>query len=152
MTYYTAEEIADTVINLSRERGIEITNLKLQKLLYYAQAWNLVFTGDLLFSNAIEAWVHGPVVPSVFRKFKGYRWSAIDCAVSPVTDSRVTAHINAVLDTYGSIQATRLESLTHREEPWKAARGDRPVDEPCNALIDTNVMREFYSSLLPEQP
>jgi uncharacterized phage-associated protein len=151
MTYYTAEQIADTIIHLSRERGIEITNLKLQKLLYYAQAWNLAFTGEPLFHDSIEAWVHGPVVPSVFRKFKGYRWNAIDCTVSPVADARVTAHINSVLDAYGSIQATRLESLTHREEPWRVARGDRPVDEPCNAVIDTEVMRRFYSSLLQTQ-
>lgn len=151
MTQYSAEQIADTIIHLSRERGIEITNLKLQKLLYYAQAWNLVFAGEPLFHDSIEAWVHGPVVPSVFRKFRGYRWSKIDCAVSPSEDSRIIAHLNSVLDAYGSIQATRLESLTHREEPWKAARGDRPIDEPCNAVIDTDVMKKYYSSLLPAE-
>ena len=151
MTYCTAEQIADTIIYLSRERGIEITNLKLQKLLYYAQAWNLAFTREPLFHDPIEAWVHGPVVPSVFRKFREYRWNKIDCAVLPVEDAQIIAHLNAVLDVYGSIQATRLESLTHREEPWKSARGERPIDEPCNAIIDTDVMKRFYSSLLPQE-
>jgi uncharacterized phage-associated protein len=149
MVAYTAEQIADTIIHLSRERGIDITNLKLQKLLYYSQAWHLAFTGEPLFYESIEAWVHGPVVPSVFRKFKAYRWSKIDCPVSPVRDTAVIAHINAVLDAYGSIQASRLESLTHREEPWKAARGEMPIDEPSNAIIDRDAMKRFYSSLLP---
>ncbi len=152
MAKYTASEIADTIIHLSRGRAIDITNLKLQKLLYYAQAWNLVFTGQPLFRDSIEAWVHGPVVPSVFRKFKEYRWNTIDCPVFPLGDSGVIDHVNSVLDAYGNLPATRLERLTHREEPWRLARGNRPVDEPSSAVIDTDVMKRFYSSLLPAQP
>jgi uncharacterized phage-associated protein len=148
MVTYSADEVADTIIYLSRERGIEITNLKLQKLLYYSQAWYLAFTGEPLFGDSIEAWVHGPVVPSVFRRFRGYRWKPIDCDVKPIEDARIIAHINAVLDTYGSIQATRLESLTHREEPWRDARGERPIDEPSNEVISKADMKRFYAALL----
>jgi uncharacterized phage-associated protein len=68
MARYLADEVADAVICLARARQIDITNLKLQKLLYYCQAWSLVFTGQALFAERIEAWVHGPVVPSIFRK------------------------------------------------------------------------------------
>ncbi len=56
MAQYTAEQIADTILHLARERGItDVTNLKLQKLLYYAQAWNLAFTGEALFSEPIQS-------------------------------------------------------------------------------------------------
>ena|ERR1017187_7822771 len=147
MADYTAEQIADTIIHLSRERGIDITNLKLQKLLYYSQAWHLAFTGEPLFRDDIEAWVHGPVVPSVFRKFRGYRWDTIDCDVHPLDDKRVLDHLNSVLDAYGKVSATSLERLTHNEEPWNAARQGAPIDEPSQNVIDHKVMRKFYSEL-----
>jgi uncharacterized phage-associated protein len=58
---FEANKISDTIIALATERGDrQITNLKLQKLLYYTQAWYLAFTGQPLFSESIEAWVHGP--------------------------------------------------------------------------------------------
>ena len=147
MAAYTAEQIADTIIHLSRERGIEITNLKLQKLLYYAQAWRLAFTGEPLFAESIEAWVHGPVVPLVFRKFREYRWGSIDCAVHPVANDDVVLHIGCVLDTYGKFTATRLEHMTHRESPWLEARQGIPMDEPSQNVITKQSMQRFYSEL-----
>lgn len=148
MTTHNAEQIADTIIHLARQRDIEITNLKLQKLLYYAQAWNLVFESEPIFRESIEAWVHGPVVPAVFRKFRAYRWNAIDCNVTPTTDARVIGNLNLILDAYGHLSATQLEHLSHKEEPWRVARGSRPIDEPSNEIIERNVMQQFYSSLV----
>ena len=106
MANYTVDQVADTLILLSRERGIEITNLKLQKLLYYAQAWNLVFTGEPLFEADIEAWVHGPVVPSIFRRFKIFRWSPITTELHPPHDEALEAHLGQILDTYGKFGAS----------------------------------------------
>lgn len=147
MTQYTVDQVADTLIYLSRERNIDITNLKLQKLLYYAQAWNLVFTGKPLFSEEIEAWVHGPVVPKVFRRFKEYRWNTIDANVTPVEDDALLAHLGQVLDTYGKFGASQLERLTHQEGPWQKARKGYPVDASSNEVIDHASMQEFYSNL-----
>ncbi len=147
MAQYTVDQVADTLIYLSRERNIDITNLKLQKLLYYAQAWNLVFTGKPLFSEEIEAWVHGPVVPKVFRRFKEYRWNTIDANVTPVEDDALLAHLGQVLDTYGKFGASQLERLTHQEMPWQKARKDYPVDASSNEVIDHESMQEFYSNL-----
>jgi uncharacterized phage-associated protein len=147
MATYTADQIADTIIHLSRERGIEITNLKLQKLLYYAQAWHLAFTGEPLFREEIEAWVHGPVVPSMFQKFRGYRWNTIDAPVDPVNDANVVGHINAVLDAYGKFSATRLEYLTHNERPWLEARRGAPNDEPLRNVISRETMQRYYSGI-----
>jgi uncharacterized phage-associated protein len=144
---YTVDQVADTLIYLARSRNIEITNLKLQKLLYYAQAWNLVFTGDPLFDDAFEAWVHGPVVPRVFRRFKEYRWNVIGADVSPIQDDALVAHLGQVLDTYGKFGAAQLERLTHQEKPWQLARRDYPVDASSNEVIDQESMREFYSNL-----
>jgi len=147
MANYTAEQIADTLIHLSRERGLDITNLKLQKLLYYAQAWHLAFHEEALFQDAIEAWIHGPVVPSVFRKFKSYRWNTIDCAVYPIDDASVLDLLNSVMDAYGAISAISLEHLTHSESPWKDARAGIPFDEPSHNIIRPEAMQAFYLKL-----
>ena len=147
MAKYTAEQIADTLIHLSRERGKELTNLKLQKLLYYAQAWHLVFESRPLFDERIEAWVHGPVVPSVFRKFKRYRWDTIDCTAFPVKDDDTVEHLKLVLGAYDELTANQLERMTHNEAPWQDARKGIPFDEPSNNAIEQAAMRKFFATL-----
>jgi len=144
---YTAEEIAETIIDLlpRRRPGVTgLTNLKLQKLLYYTQAWHLALKDQVLFSDAIEAWIHGPVVPSVFKRYRDYRWTVIDCAATPIKDGNAISHIEAVLDRYGAYEATQLERLTHREEPWIMARNGIPKDEPSHNVITTQSMKDYY--------
>jgi uncharacterized phage-associated protein len=141
---HSAEKIAETIICLARDRQIDLTNLKLQKLLYYSQAWHLVFEDRVLFDDAIEAWIHGPVVPSVFKRYRDYRWTVIDCDVTPVQDVMAIRHIKSVLDSYGSFGATQLERLTHRETPWIMARRGIPRDEPSHNVITTDSMKDYY--------
>jgi uncharacterized phage-associated protein len=141
---FNSYNIADTVLAISRMRGDSITNLKLQKLMYYAQAWNLVFTGKPLFLESIEAWVHGPVVPSIFRRFKDYRWSPIDCPVEPCEDEAVRGHIESVIDAYGKFTATELERITHHETPWIEARRGLDPDVPSCNVISHSAMRDYY--------
>ena len=62
----SAQQIADYLIAFSHSVGDPISNLKLQKLLYYAQAWYLALHNEPLFPESIEAWVHGPAVPPVY--------------------------------------------------------------------------------------
>jgi len=144
MATYTADQIADTLIALARERHIDVSNLKLQKLLYYTQAWHLAFTKSPLFGEEFEAWVHGPVVPRVFRRFKDFGWKTIDVKVTPLADPKVTAHISAILEAYGHFDARQLERLSHSEGPWKAARGTLAPDESSSNVITKASMREFY--------
>jgi uncharacterized phage-associated protein len=148
MSVYTADQVADTLLYLARNQHIEITNLKLQKLMYYSQAWNLAFTNKALFGEEFEAWVHGPVIPSLFRRFKHLRWSPITEAVHPVTDDRLGSHLNNVLATYGPATGGQLERLSHSESPWKDARGDLAPEMPSNAVISKDSIRNFYAGLL----
>ena len=147
MAKYTANQIADTLIYLARQRNIDLTNLKLQKLLYYAQAWNLAIAKKPLFDEDIEAWVHGPVVPSVFRRFKSYRWKTIDEPVEPIHDKEVCEHLKSVLDVYGKLGATQLERITHSEDPWRLARAGVPPDASSNTVITHKSMSAFYTKL-----
>ncbi|HUQ90268.1 MAG TPA: type II toxin-antitoxin system antitoxin SocA domain-containing protein [Bryobacteraceae bacterium] len=144
-----ARRVADVILSAARDREMEITNLKLQKLLYYSQAWYLVFEDSPLFSERLEAWVHGPVVPNVFGEFKSYRWNAIDTAVAiEDVDPEIVGHVCEVMDAYGKFTATQLERLTHSEEPWKEARGGLPQDEPSRNVINLATMKRFYSAAL----
>jgi uncharacterized phage-associated protein len=144
---YTVDQVADALIHLSRERGIEITNLKLQKLLYYAQAWYLVNTDEPLFDADFEAWVHGPVVPRVFRRFKEYRWNPITEIVDPPRDIPLKGYVEEVLGTYGGLSATQLERLTHQEDPWKEARKGYARDESSTEVISKESIKLYYRKI-----
>ena len=146
---YRAAEVAETIIDLSRKRTIsDLTNLKLQKLLYYCQAWHLALNDAPLFSEDIEAWIHGPAVPRVFGTFKEYRWSVIERPVTPLENMDVLRHVNEVLNSYGKYGATELERLTHSEAPWIYARRGLAPDEPSRNVISTDHMKNFYRSLM----
>lgn len=145
----TARDVANYILLAMRNRGESISNLKLQKLVYYSQAWYVARFGLPLFSERIEAWVHGPVVPSLFRDFKQYRWSPIDCDIDmPALPAGLATHIDGVLNAYAHLDATQLERLTHRESPWLEARGGIPHDEPSTAVISNESMGRFYTALM----
>lgn len=151
MAVYTANQVADTLIALARQKNIEITNLKLQKLLYYAQAWSLVLRREPLFEEDFEAWVHGPVLPSVFQRFKSYRWNPIAEDVKPIQDAQIISHLEKVMKVYGNATAGQLERQTHREAPWKDARYGLEPDESSNNVVTKQSMKTFYSERLNAQ-
>ena len=131
---------------------MQTTALEIQKLLYYAQAWNLAFSEEPLFSDTCEAWVHGPAVARVFREYKTNRWAPIGVPIGPTAmDPDIVAHIDSVLDAYGDLGARQLERLTHQEMPWIEARAGLPADEPSRNPISMKSMKEFYSSLVARQ-
>lgn len=144
-------KVADFLLLESRERGELLTNLKLQKLLYYADGWYAVdiVGGRPLFDEQFQAWVHGPVLPSQYRRFKEYKWRPIDAEiVSPVDmPGPVAKHLQEVIDVFGSETAVMLELMTHRERPWMEARGGLPSDAPSNALISKITMKQYFESL-----
>ncbi|MFI5895616.1 Panacea domain-containing protein [Actinoplanes sp. NPDC051513] len=122
--------------------------MKLQKLLYYAQAWHLVWDDQPLFGERIEAWANGPVVYEVYQLHRG-QFTVTDWpAGSP---SRLTTSeresVDVVLGTYADLNARKLSHLTHAEQPWQEARhGLHPTDR-SSAEITQAAMQEYYSSL-----
>jgi uncharacterized phage-associated protein len=146
----TANLVAERIISLSYEKHNPVSNLKLQKLLYYAQAWNLALNEHPLFEEEIQAWVHGPVVPEVFRRYR-------DCKWSPIPDSKDSssyqfrAHLEEVWKVYGAFTAFDLERLTHSEDPWKIARAGLAPDASSNNIISKSSMRDYYSARLNGQ-
>jgi uncharacterized phage-associated protein len=144
-----SSRVADYLLVECRERGEVLTNLKLQKLLFYADAWHLVLKDEELVPEQFEAWVHGPVLPSQYARFKDYRWRPIDKDVKqPKLPKADIAHLDEIIDVFGSESAISLELMTHREKPWLEARGDLPASEPSTAPISKETTRTFYRAML----
>jgi uncharacterized phage-associated protein len=109
----------------NEEAGDLISNLKLQKLLYYAQGFHLALYDQPLFPESIEAWTHGPVVPEVFQAYKIYGSGAIPIP-EDIDFSKFNQQTRDLLDevysVYGQFSAWKLVNLVHEEEPWRNAR------------------------------
>jgi uncharacterized phage-associated protein len=125
-----------------------MTAMKIQKLVYYSQAWSLVWDEAPIFSEDIEAWVNGPVVRELYDLYRGQfrvtenRYGNTD-ALSPEQKETV----DAILNFYGKMSSQTLSDLTHREEPWKnARRGLDPADRG-NRVIGHAELAEYYGSL-----
>lgn len=128
---------------LSKESMI---HKKLQKLCYYAQSWFLANYGKPLFPNRFEAWVHGPVSPDLYQKYRYWGWTNIPKIENPpiFDDERVTAILEQVYEEYGRFTADELENMTHKELPWKDARGDCMPQDYSRNPISLIKMREYY--------
>jgi len=143
----TINDVADYFIRRAHESGEPITNLKLQKLVYYAQAWHLALYGEPLVEERFEAWVHGPVSPLLYDRFRAYRWNPIDEDVAmPTLPERVRMHLEEVQEAYGGFSAIDLERMTHVEDPWLDARGDLDPTAPSHAPISEEAMQRYYAS------
>lgn len=150
MKHTTAFDVAKFFIASFQKKNKEISNLKLQKLLYYAQAWHLALYGPVLFQDSIEAWVHGPVVRDVFRNYKEYGWHPISERVQADGLDEFSFHLKEVIRRYGKFDAVTLERMTHQETPWREARGTLAPDEPSNRVITTESMKNYYRARLNE--
>jgi uncharacterized phage-associated protein len=149
MATSTADRVAEGLINLSHDEQSPVSNLKLQKLVYYAQAWHLALYCVPLFEEEIEAWVHGPVVPSLFQRYRDFKWGILPRSGGPVPqDTRY--HLEEVWRAYGASSAYDLERLTHSEAPWKAARAGLAPDESSHNIITKDSMKEYYVARLNE--
>ena len=123
---------------------------KLQKLVYYSQAWSLVWDdGEPLFGERIEAWANGPVCPDLYRLHrKAFAvedpWPKGD---RKALGSAQAETIDAVLGYYGKHTGHWLRELTHREDPWKLARRGVSPGAPSKAAITLASMSLYYGSL-----
>ncbi len=121
----TCKDVAEYFLSLQDEdAGDLISNLKLQKLVYYAQGCHLALYDEPLFEDRIEAWLHGPVVPSLYREYKTYGAAPIpnpgdtDCSKF---DDEEREFLDEVYHVYGQFSAWKLKNMTHEDGPWRVA-------------------------------
>jgi uncharacterized phage-associated protein len=128
-----------------------MTAMKLQKLVYYSQAWSVVWDERPLFAERIEAWANGPVVRDLYDLHRGSfevsEWPRGDAGRLTVQERGT---VDAVLQFYGHRSAQWLSDLTHREQPWLSARRGLPHGERGNREITLAALEEYYGSLPAE--
>ena len=132
------------------ERCGPMTAMKLQKLVYYSQAWSLVWDEQPMFSDRIEAWASGPVIPNLYNAHRGEFIVTQIAAGNPKNlNQKQKETIQIVLKFYGEKPAQWLSDLTHNEKPWQEAREGLNPTERSNHEISLASMEEYYSSLPP---
>ncbi len=123
--------------------------MKLQKLVYYAQAWSLVWDEKPLFNSRIEAWANGPVCRDLHACHRGEFTAKTD--MFPGDSSQLTADakdtIDAVLVAYGHLSGQQLSDLSHRERPWCEAREGVADGAASTNEVSLEVMQDFYSAM-----
>lgn len=138
--------VQDVAAYILREQG-SMSAMKLQKLVYYAQAWSLVWDDAPLFNEKIQAWANGPVVYDLYENHRGdfmvTEWPWGDpAALTPVQAETV----KAVLDAYGQFSARQLSHLTHSESPWRDARAGLPDTARSSAIISPEALVHYYAA------
>lgn len=134
-----AIDIANRIVSLSQpDYGDVISNLKLQKLLYYVQGFSIAMNDIPIFNEDIYAWQYGPVVQEVYHHFKKYGNSGID--VTEITTVELSDEesklITDVWDVYGQYSAYRLMIFTHDESPWKSTK--------INEIITHDKLKNYF--------
>lgn len=139
---YKASEIADLLlITADKEYDEHLTNMKLQKLLYYLQGFHLAIYDERLFKEDIKKWDYGPVVPSIYHKYKQYGANAIEEIPNGVNfdfPEEKIGLLKEVFETYGQYSAWKLSEMTHDEKPW--------VDTKTNQSISDDLMKDYFKN------
>lgn len=142
---YIAKQIAEYFLaKVDEDEGDLISNLKLQKLCYYAQGIGIAVRAEPMFRERIEAWLHGPVVPDLYRDYREHKSSAIPAIGNldlNVYDDADRLILDDVFDFYGQYSASRLRQMTHEEAPWKDAYIDGG-----NAIITLDALKAYFAN------
>ncbi|CAG9176063.1 Antitoxin SocA [Cupriavidus laharis] len=139
---YPTMAVANAFIQKAKEGRLpDLSPMKLQKLLYFAQSWHLKWKdGEPLIDDTFSRWKFGPVIPSLYHEFKHYGASAIDQfgtflspqgggyslvqPTVPADDAYTWAVIDEVIRAYGGYSGAQLSGITHRpESAWTITGG-----------------------------
>lgn len=143
---YSALDIAKWFLNINRaqmnfEDSEYITNLKLQKLLYYAQGYYLARKNDPLFKEDFIAWEHGPVIRKVYDEYKknGAKGIEYNEDFNISIDKETEIILNEVYEKFGQFSAWKLRDMTHQEMPWRTTIR--------NDIISKEKIKEYFKTV-----
>ena len=137
---YKALDIAHKIVSKTDlEHGDTISNLNLQKMMYYQQGFHLAYFGTPLFDEDIVAWQYGPVVPSVYKEYKSFESNSISTSKEGISLSDDEEELfNNVYEEYNQFSAVALMKMTHEESPWKTTE--------INSVISRDKMMSFFKT------
>ena len=136
---YNAIDVAKWLLFEGKRQRIHITHMKLQKLLYYAQAYIIGMTGEQLFKNKIEAWTHGPVIPDVYSQYKKYGNNIINDVDNIKIPDELSSLISMIIQDKGKLSAHELLEATLNETPYQEA-----YNTP-DKIITSDMISEYFS-------
>ncbi len=155
---YKALDIARYIINYSNDKEFGISNLKLQKLLYFVQAEFLAFTDEKkpCFEEEIEAWGFGPVVPCVYQEYKQFGsaniptideyydisddWNIVKTRYdNSIISDKHKDIINGIIQGFAEYSAAALVNITHQQAPWLDV-----YEEGMNNVITKSSIRRYF--------
>jgi len=147
----SASDVAKYFLSLvDEDEGDFISNLKLQKLLYYAQGIHLAMFNEPLFDEPIEAWAHGPVVRKVYDEYAGYGANPIPRPSElnlKMLNKNMRNFLNEVYSVFGQYDAWKLREMTHDEPPWKDTyKEGQGQNEPISHVMMKNYFHQFVES------
>jgi uncharacterized phage-associated protein len=143
----TMADVFDVAQFILKKYG-PMSAMKLQKLVYYSQAWHTVWADKALFRNKIEAWKDGPVCPTLWKEHaQTFTVSKLSKGDADTLTAREKKTIKQVLEFYGKHSAQWLSDLSHSEDPWLDARKGIRNGAPSNNEITARAMQEYYHSL-----
>ena len=140
---YSALEVAKYIIHYEAQQGRTVSNLRLQKLLYFVQVQFIVNASDgqPCVKQRMEAWDFGPVVPEVYREYRYYGSAVIPydgCELTSISNSDKKL-IDAMLDHCAKFSTSALVDITHSQTPWKNAYRNGFDNE-----ISLNAIRSYF--------
>jgi uncharacterized phage-associated protein len=144
----TAQDVSDYFVALAHERGQGVNNLKMQKLLYYAQAWHLALLGEPLFPEKFQAWTSGPVIPELYWRYKEFGIDPIARSrAAPQLDGPTTEFLDEVAAVYMPFNEWQLHWKARAEAPWRRARGGMDDGELCENELSEEDMGAYFRSI-----
>ena len=159
----TSWDLGHIITDYVNRKGDTVSHKKLQKLIYYVEAWHLVNFKTSIVDENFEAWVHGPVIPELYHQLKDFGFNNLEVinddeekTIEQEMDAIISKNnvipeslelISSVLDKYASLSSLQLELLSHSEKPWLDARGNCAPHERCTNIISKEAMLSFYSAL-----
>lgn len=154
---YPATAVANELLDRASAEGVKLTQINIQKLVYFAHGWNLAWTGKPLILDLIEAWQYGPVVRTLYSQFRRFGSSPIttkavefsmnslgtvETSVPLLDDSYAKNVVGAVWQQYGRLQPFKLVELTHAPgSPWESAR------QRGDTYISNDEIHRYFSGL-----
>jgi uncharacterized phage-associated protein len=166
---YDPRAIANEFLRIASEQNSALSPMKLQKLVYYANGWNLAIKGKPLINEDVEAWRHGPVIRSLYREFREFGnqditkpatetintstepWKIEYRVVTPSVDDHpeeaefTKQLLNKIWQIYGKYTAVQLSNATHQEgTPWHKVVSEFDGDVPPRTSIPASMIRAYF--------
>lgn len=152
---YNAVNVAVTLLKSAQDRGLQLTQMQLQKLVYIAHGLSLATRGLPMINENVNAWQYGPVIPEVYHRFKIYgkhniQFNSLPEATMPqMLDAESLNIIATTLDNFGELSGGQLSDMSHRTgSPWHNVWFDGAGHEVRGAIISNELIRRHYQQVV----